>query len=169
MPGATQAGRFQVTEARQWQRSWIRNSWRRFEGNQRQRPLSSCSSGDPLVAGLSDTTMGGIVLCHSCSYEGFYGRAKQATWLPGFTQSFLVCLRSQPLMICGQATPIQGGMASTREKTSSSAIGGCVFLHQPFQPGRPCCPNTQETSHFTCPFAESGIAPAGVGADRKDA
>lgn len=41
---------------------------------------------------------------------------KQATWLSGFTQLFLVCLGSQPLMISGQATPIQGGMASTQEE-----------------------------------------------------
>lgn len=83
---------------------------------QREPETVSAAPCDLLVAGLSDTTMGGMVLCHSCSYGGLDGRAKQAIWLPGFTQLFLVCPGSQPLMISGQATPIQGGMASTQEE-----------------------------------------------------
>lgn len=98
-------------------------------------------------------------------------RVKQANWLPGFTQLFLVCLRSQPFMICRQTIPIQVGMASTQEKRSPSTMGvrGGVSSSNNTSSQGPCCPNTQETSHFACPFVESGIEPGGVGVDTKDA
>lgn len=127
LPGATQAKRFQVSKARKWQGSWVRNSDRRFEGNQRQCLQSPCSSGEPLVAGLSDTTTGGIVLCPSCPNGGLDGRESQAGQLATRIYSVVSCMSKISAIYDLQANYTHPGRDGQHLGEEDPINYGCVW------------------------------------------
>lgn len=119
LPAVTKAGKFQVSPARQWQRSRIWNSCRRFSGNQRQYLKPPCSSSDPLA--LRHNQRPHSSLSQPSLWRPWW-KSQAGCLDTRIIQSFLVCLGSQPHMTPRKAAPIQIGMASTQENSSSSAL-----------------------------------------------